>query len=409
MTQRSAALLTTTLALAVTSLAAPAAAEDPRGYIYGTVETEAGKKYTGVLRWGGEEAFWDDHFNGSKLDEPATGDLPRGFRHNRKRVEVFGLEISGPWEHGWEQRQLAVRFGDLAEIRPRGGDRAELVFKDGERVRIEGGSNDFDDDITIDDASLGEVDIDWSRIASIRFAATPASAKPAGKRLRARVATTVGEFEGWLAWDNDERVTTDVLDGESDDGDLELAMGKIKSIERRSRRSCRVTLHDGRSFDMSGTNDVDSSTNGIVVEDHRFGRVEIPWDVFERADIEVAADSGKGYDDYKADGPLRGTVFASDGRQLEGEIAFDLDETRQWEFLDGEQDDVEYHVPFSMVKEVRPIGRRRSEVTLRNGQKLTLEGQTDVDESNAGVALLAGKAGSDRYVPWEDVAKVVFE
>ncbi|MGH7858008.1 MAG: hypothetical protein ACREQY_11825 [Candidatus Binatia bacterium] len=411
MIERYATILTTTLAAAgcAAAFAAPAAADDPRGYIYGTIETESGKRYTGVLRWGGEEAFWDDHFNGSKLDEPATGELPRNFRRNRKRVEVFGLEISGPWEHGWEQRSLAVRFGDLVEIRPKGGDRAELVFKGGERMKIEGGSNDFGDDITVDDPSLGEVDIDWDRIASIRFAQTPANAKPAGKRLRARVKTTVGEFSGWLAWDNDERVTTDVLDGESEDGDLELPMGKIKSIERRSRRSCRVSLTDGRSFDMSGTNDVDSSTNGIVVEDERFGRVEIPWEVFERADIEVAADSGKGYDDYPPHGPLRATVTASDGRSFSGEIAFDLDETRQWEFLDGEQDDVEYHVPFSMVKEVRPIGRRRSEVTLRNGQKLTLEGQTDVDESNAGVALLAGKAGEDRYVPWQDVAKVVFD
>jgi hypothetical protein len=407
MVQRYAAILT--LTLGGLAIAAPAAADDPRGYLYGTIETESGKKYTGVLRWGGEEAFWDDHFNGSKLDEPATGDLPKGFRHHRKRVEVFGLEISGPWDGGWEQRQLAVRFGDLAEIRPKGGDRAELVFRDGERMKIEGGSNDFGDDITVDDATVGEVDIDWDRISSIRFAATPASVKPAGQRLRAKVTTTVGTFSGWLAWDNDERLTTDVLDGESDDGDLELKMGKIKSIERRSRRSCRVTLADGRSFDMSGTNDVDSSTNGIVVEDERFGRVEIPWDVFERADIEAATDSGRGYDDYEPVGALRAAVSGTGGQQLAGEIAFDLDETRQWEFLDGEQEDVEYHVPFSMVKEVRPMGRRRSEVTLRNGQKLTLEGQTDVDETNAGIALLAGKAGEDRYLSWDEVAKVVFD
>ncbi len=388
--------------------AAPAVADDPRGYLYGTIETEKGKSYTGVLRWDGEEAFWDDHFNGSKADEPATGDLPRQFRRRSRKIEVFGLEISGPWENGWAQRQLAVRFGDLAEIRPRSGDHAELLFKDGERLRIEGGSNDFGADITVLDAALGEVDIDWERIVSIKFAATPASVKPEGKRLRAKISTTVGEFSGWLAWDNDERVTTDELDGESEDGDLELAMGKIRSIERRSRRSCQVTLLDGRSFDLSGTNDVDSSINGIVVEDERFGRVEIPWDVFEKAEIEVATDSGKGYDDYKPQGALRATVVAIDGRKLTGEIAFDLDETRRWEMLDGELDDVEYHVPFSMVKEVRPVGRRRTEVTLVSGQKLMLEGQTDVDESNGGIGFL-GKTGDDKYLPWDEVERITFE
>src|SRR5262245_14009719 len=104
--------------------------------------------------------------------------------------------------------------------------------------------------------------------------------------------------------------------------------------------------------------------------------------------MEVAADSGKGYDDYKPHGPLRATVTTTDGRKLSGTIAYDLDETRGWEFLDGEQDDVEYHLPLSMVKEVRAMGRRRSEITLVNGQKLTLEGQTDVDETNAGIAFL---------------------
>ena len=150
-------------------------AADVRGWIYGTVETTAGKTYTGLLRWDGEEAFWDDHFNGSKADEPATGDLPREYRGKRTNVTVFGLEINGPWEDEWHQRQLIVRFGDLAEIRPRGDDRAELVFKNGDRLRVEGGSNDFGADIGIADSAAGDIEIAWERIRSIRFAATRAS------------------------------------------------------------------------------------------------------------------------------------------------------------------------------------------------------------------------------------------
>jgi hypothetical protein len=136
--------------------------------------------------------------------------------------------------------------------------------------------------------------------------------------------------------------------------------------------------------------------------------VEIPWDVFEKAEIEAAPDSGKGYDDFVAQGPLRATVTATDGRKLQGEIAFDLDETRKWEFLDGEADDVEYHLPFALVKELRPVGRRRTEVTLVDGRKLVLEGQTDVDESNAGVALL-GRKDESAYVAWGEVERIVFE
>ncbi|MCM2269233.1 MAG: hypothetical protein NDJ75_03975, partial [Thermoanaerobaculia bacterium] len=145
-------------ALAVAILAAPAevaASQDVRGYLYGTIETTSGNSYTGLLRWGREEAFWDDHFNASKQDEPATGRLPRGYKRSPRKVEVFGLEVSGPWERAWSQRQLIVRFGDLAEIRPRGDDRAELVLRNGDTMRIDGGSNDLGGKITVWDAGVG--------------------------------------------------------------------------------------------------------------------------------------------------------------------------------------------------------------------------------------------------------------
>lgn len=396
-------------ALAVAILAAPAevaASQDVRGYLYGTIETTSGNSYTGLLRWGREEAFWDDHFNASKQDEPATGRLPRGYKRSPRKVEVFGLEVSGPWERAWSQRQLIVRFGDLAEIRPRGDDRAELVLRNGDTMRIDGGSNDLGGKITVWDAGVGKIDVDWDRIRSIKFSATPSTARPEGQRLSARVRTLVGEFSGYLQWDKEEALTVDELDGEADDGDVSLPMGRIRSIERRSRRSSRVELVDGRVLELSGTNDVDSSIRGIVVEDARFGRIELPWDVFERADIEIAKDSGRGYDDYPALGEMRAKVTLRDGKTRTGKIAYDLDETYLWEMLNGNQEDVDYDIPFARVKQIRPLGRR-SEVVLDNGQKLRLEGQTDVGDDHAGIAFLDG--GDDDYVPWEDVELVELE
>jgi hypothetical protein len=392
--------------LASVALAAPgqlAASQDVGGYLYGTIETSSGNSYTGLLRWGREEAFWDDHFNASKQDEPATGRLPRGYKRSPRKVEVFGLEVSGPWERAWSQRQLIVRFGDLAEIRPRGDDRAELVFRNGESMRIDGGSNDLGGKITVWDATVGKIDVEWDRIRSIKFAATPASARPAGQRLSAKVRTTVGEFSGYLQWDKEEALTVDELDGEADDGDVSIAMGKIRSIERRSRRSSRVELVDGRVLELSGTNDVDSSIRGIVVDDARFGRVEIPWDVFERADLEVAKDSGKSYGDYAPLGEIRAKVTLRGGKTREGRIAYDLDETHLWEMLNGNQDDIDYDIPFARVKQIRPMGRR-AEVTLDNGQKLRLEGQTDVGDEHAGIAFLDG--AEEDYVTWDEIELV---
>ncbi len=400
------------IAAAACATAAPAAADqDPSGFLYGTVETNSGNRYTGLMRWGREEAFWDDHFNATKEDEPATGRLPKGYQRNSRKVEVFGLEVAGPWDRAWATRQFVARFGDIAEIRPKHGDRVEVRMKSGTVYQLDGGSNDVGADIKVQDATLGEVEVDWRRIRSIRFAGTPSSARPAEQRLHAKVRTSVGDFEGFLQWDKEEALTGDKLDGETDDGKVSIEMGKIRSIVRRSRRSVTLELVDGRRLEVSGSNDVDSSNRGICVEDARFGRVEIPWDVFERAELSIAPSSGRGYDDYPPGRPLTARVTTRDGRSSAGRIAFDLDETESWEMLDGAQDDVAYALPFERIATVSPASRKRTEVVLVGGLKLRLEGPTDVSDSNAGVAFLGPERaeGAPGYLRWDEIDTIVFD
>ncbi len=405
-------LLSAGLALAAAlSLAPPARAAENQGFLHGTVETIQGNRYTGILRWGREEAFWDDLFNATKADEPATGRLPKGYKRPSRKVEVFGLEISGPWESAWSRRQFVARFGDIEEIRPRRGDRLEIVMKGGETHSLGGGSNDVGATVTVWDASLGQVKVEWNRIKSVRFSATPAGVQPPAERLRATVRTSAGEFHGFLQWDSEESWTTDKLDGDTDDGKMSIEMGKIRAIEKRSRRSSRVELVDGRVLVMSGSNDVDSSIRGVVVEDDRFGRVEIPWSAFERAEISVAPDSGKGYDAYGPARPLSARVTTVDGKSYSGRIAYDLDEVASWEMLNGTLDDVEYSIPFERIRGIRNTRRSRAEVELVGGRKLMLEGSTDVGDGNAGIAFLGPerREGTPDYLPWEDVAEIRFE
>jgi len=400
--------------LVALSLALPqvaGAAQDARGFLYGTVETDSGNRYVGLLRWGREEAFWDDHFNATKEDEPATGKLPDDYHPSSRKVEVFGLEIAGPWDRAWSTRQFVARFGDIAEIRPGRGDRVEVRMKSGTLYHLDGGSNDVGATIRVRDASLGEIEVEWRRIRSIRFAAAPEGLRPPKERVWAKVRTSVGDFDGHLQWDKEEALTGDKIDGETDDGKVSIELGNIRAIERRSRRAVTIELADGRRIEVSGSNDVDSSNRGICVEDARFGRVEIPWDVFERAELSVAADSGRGYDDYPPGRPITAQVTTRDGRGSAGRIAFDLDETESWEMLDGSQDDVSYSIPFERVASLAPIGRQRTEVVLRSGVKLRLEGPTDVSESNAGIAFLGPERpeGKRDYIPWDEVAKIDFE
>lgn len=402
-----AALLT-----AAALLPAPAAAAiGTQGFIYGRVETRSDTTYEGRLRWNGdEEAFWGDLFNAQKEERPYLDEVPEGSRRRKETIEIFGVTIGLRWVDDDEGRLLGLRFGDLRAIDVHRGDEATLTTKGGTEFRVEGGSNDVEAKITVWDASLGEVVLEWDKIERIEFLPAPAGLAVPVQRLQGTVKTRAGEFRGFVQWDQEECLTSDELDGETEDGDVAIQMGKIRSIARRSSRSSIVTLRDGRELVLDGTNDVNDENRGIYVEDRRYGRVLVSWDAFERVDFAAElGDSGPAYADFPPGKPLRGTVTRRDGRTLSGRIVYDLDEQETIENLNGEWDDIEYHIPFTLIAAIVPETHDSSRIELRSGQELVLEDQTDVGEGNAGLLVFTADRGSPTYVEWDDVKRVEFE
>lgn len=383
-----------------------ASAGDPDGFLYGRIRTTSGDVYEGQLRWGNEEAFWDDLFQSAKVDLPALDHVPRKERRTRRgQLEMFGFKMD--WDDdGAISRQFAVRFGDMVRLEVTGEESATIVAKNGSEIEVEGYANDVGAEITVWDATLGKVDVRWNRIDTVEFLPTPASLRPEGRRLYGRVESDAGEFVGWIQWDKQECLTTDILDGSSRDGDLEIEMGRIRSIERRARHSL-VLLEDGRSLDLDGTNDVDDSNRGILVEDERYGRIEVPWEAFESVAFETGVGSGRGYSTYGGSRALEATVRTADGKDLRGRIHFDLDESEGWELLNGSVSGVEFNVPFERIARVEPRGRTSARVQLRSGEEIRLfEGQ-DVSEANDGIVVLSNDEDGT-YVRWEDVDRVEF-
>ena len=389
----------------------PAAAQDfevdPRGYLYGTIETEKGTTYTGLLRWGREESFWGDHFNAGKDELPFRDARPKEQR-DRKQFRIFGMRFSVGQDWDWgESRQFIARFGDIRSIERTGRRHVFVTMKDGTEYEIDDSSNDVGATITVDDVSLGKVKLDWDRMEMVTFSQAPADLRPDAWRLFGVVKTTGGDFKGFVQWDLHECLSTDELDGESDDGDLSIEMGRIAAIEKNNRRGAWVELQDGRRMLLEGTNDVDSSTSGIFVEDERYGRVKVQWGEFERVDFEKTGRTGPGYDAYPALGWIKGKVTDLDGKSWSGDLVYDLDESQGWELLNGSADDIEYNIPFAMVRSLEPTSRDRTVVTHKSGEELVLEDSTDVSDDNDGVVIVNGK--SETYVAWRDVERIDLE
>ena len=343
--------------------------------LYGTVRTRGGQTHTGFLRWDRNEGSWGDLLDLTRIDDGGGG-------------------LAG------------VRFGHVDHILATGRNRAVFVFRSGEQATMHGRSSDLgpgmrslvvtparDEGSPAAEAAAGsgaddETTLEWSDIRQVTFHNAPADARPQGGRLHGTLTTTSGmAFTGFITWDVDEVLTTDILDGETSAYEHEIPFGAIESISRNGSRSANVLLHSGERLTLSGTNDVNRGNRGITVSDPALGQVKVQWGTL--ADVRFhGTPSEESRSDFNGGQPLRGTVWTASGDELTGTITWDRDETRSWEMLSGDAGKVEFDIEFSMIARIEK-NAHGSTVVLRDGRSFELDGSNDVGRGNRGVVVTA--------------------
>jgi len=389
-------------------------AQSGAGFIYGDIQTIDGEKYTGVMRWGKEEAFWDDLFNATKKSNKAIEYVSSDnmkYVLNRSDNDKWNWEFMSLWENKMSgfSHQFVLRFGDISKIRMIDRDEAEVTYRNGEKIRVsDGNSNDIGAKIRIFDPELGETNLDWDRIETIEFKEMPGTYdKKFGDPLYGKVLTTKGEMQGFIQWDHEECLSTDKLDGESNNGKMSIEFGNLKSITNLGN-SVKVVLKSGRTFDLDGSNDVNDDNRGVIVKNPEWGKVLIQWDEFKSLEFFDKAPEGEKFKDFISQGPLKGTVKTKDGQSLSGRLIYDIDEALTCELLDGKTNGLEYSIPFSKIKSIRVKNYEYSSIELRSGKKLLLNGSQDVTDQNDGILVFVKENDDPTYIPWEKVEEVIF-
>lgn len=229
----------------------PAALRSSEARLHGTLTTTDGRSFTGYVAWDTDEVFASDVLDG---DDDSGG-------------------------------RQQISFGEIATIARAGSSSAEVVLTSGRQMILRG-TNDVDSSIrgvAISDPRLGEVKVAWQDLDRVRFHEPDAAKGPAhfdgGRPIRGTVVTRGGEsFTGNVRWDRDEAFTWEMLNGDADGLELKVEFGHIARIARHERGST-VELQDGRSFELTGSNDVSSENRGVVVETAA-GQVVVPWREF---------------------------------------------------------------------------------------------------------------------------------
>jgi len=386
-----------------------------QGFIYGKVITEDGDEYVGPIRWGKEEVYWSDMFNASKkenknLDYLTDRELDRlRDRNGYDNIITRFVSVSWDWDDNEFVHEFSTEFGNIKAIEVRSSDRIELELKNGDYLDLDGsGYNDIGAKIRVMDYEIGMIQIYWRDIERIEFMATPSQLKEKfGEPLYGTVRSDIGEFTGYIQWDHDERLGSDVLDGDTREGDVSIDFDKIASIKRDGYSRSLVRLKSGRELELRGSNDVNDENRGIIVNVDGFGRVDIEWEDFDSVTFKDAPDSGSDYNSYGLPEKIRGLVQVDNGDKHSGEIIFDLDEEYTIEVLNGQDNDTKFIIPFMNIREIKPRGYDRSDVTLKSGDTIVMEDSQDVGRKNQGILV---KTDKDRvYIPWDRVEKITFQ
>jgi len=388
--------------------------------LYGRVVTAGGAVYEGFLRWDRNEGSWADLLNGSKQmpweneRDAERLDPDRDRRDRGGGISIFGLRIS------WSEEDQAypsaatsgIRFGHLQRLEVISGDRARLLLKSGQELELEGGSTDLGDELrglVVDDPERGEVELRWRDLDVIDFMEAPAQAVPSSPRLYGTLTARGGlQFTGFVSWDVDEILGSDILDGEERGRDRKIRFDRIAAIERAGPSAAIVVLQNGEEVELRGSNDVNRSTRGVSISDPALGQVQVGWDDLESVVFEPPPADAAPYRAFDGGRRLYGTVETEDGALLSGTLRWDNDEEYSWEILDGRDHDVDFDIELGHVASIRNLGSWGAEVTLLDGRTFELNGSNDVDDRNKGV-FVTTEDGETLFVAWRDFREVTFE
>ncbi len=400
-------------ATAIAPAATLATSHDGAGFIYARLVLRDGGAREGYLRWKDEDASWSDVFSARQKDLPwfehadrdqLAADQRQRYYSNHGLLDRLAWAMHHRDDDVKISRPFICRYGDLAALKLTDDEEAPViaVLRDGREVAVRGPSRDVGSDLLVYGAEGKADELAWDDVREIRFAPAPRDAKPYATRLSGTVECRAGALVGDLQWDTSECTSLDMLDSKQED----VPLDKVRRIARNRRGGSSVTLVDGRTLELDGTNDVGEGNRGVAVEVAGLGRVLVPWNRFTAADVRLVPAVAPGYADFAPPVPLKGAVSTNDGRTLAGRLVYDLDEAFTTDLLHGKLEDCEYQVPFGRIAAIAPRGEATCEVTLRDGRKLVLGGDEDTGEGHAGLLVFADGQEKPTWLPWGSVRRI---
>ena len=388
-------------------------AQSNEAFLYGEILLKSGESIKGQIRWGNEELMWDDMFMGFKDGAPFNSERRLAVKENQQNsvFSHFNFDFMQLWENRGQftRYNFKCQFGDIHKIKVISDNKARVYFKNGQRIQVsKSQENDIGETIHIYSYTGLEQQVSWGNIDIIQFLPFPEGrANFLGEPIYGKVETTNGIFEGFLAWDREERVGSDRLGGYKDGQKEDIPFGLLKRIDIEGD-GCQVTLKSGEVLLLRDYPDVNNENEGILVKREGLGNVLIHWE--ELISVEFIEPKLKPlyYRDFFITHYLQGTVTDKNGNTFLGRIVYDIDEYLSLEVLDGTQNNVEYYIPFKYISTIKKQNSNYTKVCLKSGAELLLSEHADVNADNQGI-IIEAYGRKNLYVSWRELKFVNFK
>jgi len=391
----------------------PLYAQSNEAFLYGEILLKNGEKVKGQIRWGNEELMWDDMFMGFKDGAPFNSKRAIPIKENEQNsvFSHFTFDFMQLWENRGQftRYNFKCQFGDINKIKIISDTKARVYFKNRQRILVSKSyENDVGSDIHVYSYTGMEQKLSWGSIDIIQFLPYPEGrASVLGVPIYGRVETTNGIFEGFIAWDKEERVGSDRLGGYKDGQKEDIPFRLIKRVEVEGDGSL-VTLNSGEVLLLRDHRDVNNKNEGILVKQEGLGHILVHWEELISVDFFEATIKPMYYRDFFITHYLQGTVTDKNGNTFLGRIVYDLDEYLSLEVLDGIHNNTEYYIPFKYILTIKKQNSNYTKLCLRSGAELLLSEHADVNADNQGI-IIEAYGRKNLYVGWRELKFVNFK
>lgn len=362
--------------------------------IYGYISTVENNVLSGYITWGNNQLYWTDLFQAQKPVNP--------YAHYFSPEDGVTFFNEGSISTVPPQHLFACRFGNIKSIILSGFNQITLQTQKGYEFFLEKGHfNDINIPLIVQISEQETVKIPWEKIAKIEFTSSPDSfCPPLSVPITGILQTKQGIYKGLISWNN-KKTITDVFKAKTKQGEIHIPFAQIKKIAKIPDHY-QLILKNGKEFDLQTIDNFKK----ITVNMPNTGRVTISAAQLEALTIEEI--QLPSYSDFSEQTLLSGEILTRKGEKVKGQMVYDLDEGMNFELLDGENDNIEYKIPFKYLKSIEPKNYKYSYITLTNGAALSLGDSADVNSENSGILIIPEKS-IPVYIPWKEISRITFE